>query len=335
VKPDVLFAVNRTFLPKLFSDADMQRIEQMCHVLPAPRVSEIDHAYLLEHVAKAQIVITSWGTARLDEAVIAKADQLRLLAHAAGSVKPVVSDALWDRYIAVTSSAAAIAFGVAEFCLGLILTATKRAFWGGIATRQNQWESGIDVFGGPNEIYQQNVGIIGASHVGRRLIRLLQQFDCQVLLYDPFCSEQQASEYGAVKVDTLGELFSQCMVVSLNAPYTETTHEMIRKEHFELLPDGALFINTARGAIVHEPGMIDALKTGRFVACIDVTEPEPPADDSPLRTLPNVWLTPHEAGAVAQNLLRIGTFVADEIQAFTTGQPLRYPVTHQQLMHIG
>jgi phosphoglycerate dehydrogenase-like enzyme len=216
-----------------------------------------------------------------------------------------------------------------------MLTATKRAFWGGLATRQGQWSESLGAFHGPQEIYQQNIGVIGASHVGKQLVRLLQNFNCNVLLYDPYCTAPQARALGAEKVETLEELFSQCMVVSLNAPLTAQTRHMIRGAHFKLLQPGALFINTARGAIIEEAEMIQELRTGRFVACIDVTDPEPPAADHPLRHLPNVWLTPHEAGAVAQNLQRIGTFVADEIEAFVAGEPLHYPVMQQQLAMVG
>ena len=109
---------------------------------------------------------------------------------------------------------------------------------------------------------------------------------------------------------------------------------MIRGTHFRLLRPGAVFINTARAAIVHEQEMVEELAKGRFVACIDVTDPEPPPADSPLRSLPNVWLTPHIAGAVAQNLLRIGTFAANEVEAFLAGEPLHFQVTEQQLANM-
>ncbi|MHB1155912.1 MAG: hydroxyacid dehydrogenase [Phycisphaerales bacterium] len=335
MKKRVLFAVSQTHYPKLFHPDDLDRISRLCDVIPAPVPQTADKPFLLEHMDEANIVITGWGTAAMDEQIMAAATKLELLTHAAGSVKPVVSDALWNRHVRVTSAAAAISFGVAEFCLGLILTATKRAFWAGIDVRAGQWQQGIECFGGPQEIYQQKIGVIGASHVGRHLIRLLQNFRCQVLLFDPYCSGEKAQAMGAQKVETLEELFARCMVVSLNAPSTEQTRRMIRGEHFRLLQNGALFINTARGAIVHEQEMIEELKTGRFVACIDVTDPEPPAADSPLRTLPNVWLTPHEAGTVAQNLLRIGTFVADEIDAFVNEKPLCYEVQQHQLANIG
>ncbi|MCD6175238.1 MAG: hypothetical protein J7K65_05655, partial [Planctomycetes bacterium] len=116
---------------------------------------------------------------------------------------------------------------------------------------------------------------------------------------------------------------------------TKETKGMIKGEHFRLLPDGAVFINTARGAIVNEQEMIEELKKKRFVACLDATDPEPPIENSPLRTLPNVILTPHQAGAIAENMLRMGTFVADEIEAFVNGRPQHFKVLQHQLRIMG
>ena len=330
----VLFAIDEAMRHKVFSTVDERRIQDVCRVACSQAPPAADKAFLLEHIERAHIVITSWDTAALDADVMAKARNLELLTHAAGSVRPVVTEALWERGVQVTSAAAAIAYGVAEFCLGLILMACKRAFWAGPATRKGQWKEGIQDFHGPNEIYQQTVGIIGAGHVGRHLIRLLKNCDCDILLYDPYCSRQGAGDLGVAKADTLEEIFSRCIAVSLNAPSTEETRDMIRGTHFRLLRPGAVFINTARAAIVHEQEMVEELAKGRFVACIDVTDPEPPPADSPLRSLPNVWLTPHIAGAVAQNLLRIGTFAANEVEAFLAGEPLHFQVTEQQLANM-
>lgn len=335
-RPTLLLAVSAELQPKLFSPRDLARLDAHCRLLPARPSGAADAAFLDAHLGQADVILTSWGTAALDAERLARAPKLAFLAHAAGSVKPVVSDALWQRGIQVSSAAAAIAFGVAEFCLGLMLTAPKRAFWAGIATRQGEWSEGIKFCHGPQEIYQQTIGIIGAGHVGRHLARLLRHFTCDVLMFDPYCPAATLAELGATRVDTLDELFTRCRVVSLNAPSTEETRHLIRGRHLALLPDGALFINTARGAIVHEEEMIDELRKNRFVACIDVTDPaEPPPADHPLRRLPNVWLTPHEAGTVAQNMLRIGTFAADEVLAFAAGAPRRYAVTQEQLARIG
>ena len=279
MKKKVLFAVDPCHFSKLFDPSDLGRIGRSCEIVPAPARESPDKNFLLRHIGQAHVVITSWGTAALDDQIVAEAGQLELLAHAGGTVKPVVSAALWAKGVRVTSAAAALADGVAEFCLGLILTATKRAFWAGLATRQGAWLDSLNLFHGPQEIYRQNIGVIGAGHVGKRLIRLLRHFDCQVLLYDPYRSTTQAQVLGACKVETLEELFTQCSVVCLNAPSTPETQRMIRGAHFRLLRPGALFINTARGAVVDETEMIEELQTGRFVACIDVTDHWPRRPD--------------------------------------------------------
>lgn len=332
----VLFAVRAQWHKKLFSSIDLGRIGALARVSAAPVPEAVTWDLLRRQLGEAEVVITSWDTPRIDAAVLAEAPKLKLVLHAAGSVKPIVSDELWKRGVRVSSSAAAIGLGVAEFCLGMLLLAPKRAFWSALHTRRGLWgePGGIDAFGGPMEIYQQNVGVIGAGFVGRRLIQLLQPMGCRVLLYDPYCSAERAAELGATKVESLEELFSSCIAVSLNAPATEQTRHMIRGRHLDLLPRGAVFINTARGSIVHEGELVESLRSGRFVACIDVTDGEPPAADHPLRTLPNVWLTPHEAGAVAQNLLRIGTLVADELQSWLASGRLTHEVRAEQLATI-
>ncbi len=331
----VLLAITEKWEKQIFLENDLNRIKALCELIGPTTDEKITSEFIADNVSLADIVITSWGTPKLDEGIINRADKLKVVIHGGGSVKPIVSDALWNKGIRVTTAAPAIGIGVAEFCLGLILTATKRAFWAGIGVKEGQWKESIQVFNGPHEIYRQTVGIIGAGFVGRYLIKLLKNFDCNIILYDPYCSNEDAEKLGVEKVDTLEELFSRSMVVSLNAPLTEETTGMIKKEHFEKLPDGALFINTARGAIIDEDGMIEELRNQRFVACLDVTDPEPPAPDSPLRKLPNVWLTPHEAGAVVENRLRIGYFVANEVESFVKTGKLIYEVKRETLARMG
>jgi len=267
----------------------------------------------------------------VDEEMLAAAPKLKFVAHAAGTVKPVMSEAAWKRGIRCMSGAGAIAYGVSEFCLGLMLTAAKRTYWLAQRTRQGAWNETLAAFGPAFEIYRQKIGIIAASAAGKLLIELLKPFNCQVLLYDPYCTDEAARAMGVTKVGTLDEIFSQCLVVSLNAPVTEETKGMIRGSHFAQLPRGALFINTARGILINEEEMIAELRKGKFVACLDVTNPEPPLVDSPLRTLPNVLLTPHVAGAVSQNMLRIGEWVADAIEAYVQNRQITGEVRYEQL----
>jgi phosphoglycerate dehydrogenase-like enzyme len=335
-KPKLLLAVERELFPSLFSAQEVDLLGNCCDLIVHEPPASPDAAFLRQHIAAAEIIITSWRTARLDESVLEKAPRLRLVAHAAGTVKPIVSEALWEKEIQVTSAAGAIAHGVAEFCLGLILTGTKRVFWLAKKTRQGEWRDSLGgCFGGVGEIYQQKVGIIGAGHVGRLLIGLLRAFHCEVLVYDPYLSGDQARELGVRRVETLDEIFSQCLAISLNAPSTPETEGMLRGRHFAQLQPGAVFINTARGKLIHEAELIEELRKLRFVACLDVTETEPCPPDHPFRSLPNVLLTPHIAGAVKQNRLRIGTYAAEEVRRYCEGRPPRFPVRQEQLASIG
>lgn len=333
-KYNLFFAIAEASIPTLFTDEDREALKQLCNVLPTTASVREGNGFA-EGVAEADIVVSSWGTPRFDEATLLGAPSLKLLCHAAGSVKPVVSPALWARQVKVSSSAAALGIGVAEFCLGLMLTASKRVHWLANDTREGSWREGLDAHGPFFELHRQKVGIIGASHVGRHLIRLLKNLSCEILLYDPYYSKEDAQALGVTKVETLEELFSICRVVSLNAPNTESTKGMLRGKHFARLQPGSVFINTARAEIINDEEFLVEAKKGHFIACLDVTSPEPPPPDHPLRKLPNVLLTPHIAGAVRENRLRIGTLVRQEVERFVAGEPLKHEVFERQLAMIG
>lgn len=330
-RPKVLLAIHSHLYETMFSPTDRERLFALADVLNPQPPKEATAEFVTANIPGADVAITSWGSPRFEGEVLGAADSLKVICHAGGSVRPHVSEEFWARGLQITSAAAAISLGVAEFCLGLILTATKRAFWLGLETRNGHWHEAGVLYGGWSEIYQQRIGIIGAGFVGRHLAKLLSNFTCEICFYDPYLTHEAAAEMGATKLDTLEELFSSCKVVSLNAPTTPETVGMLRGEHFALLQPGALFINTARSILINEDEFLAEVRKGRFVACIDVTNIEPPALDYPLRNLPNVWLTPHIAGTVAENKLRIGTLVVDEIELLVKGEPYRFEVTEQAL----
>lgn len=327
----LLFAMPDERFDRIFPAPIVDELSSRYEIVNPDIPSVVDEAYVRERIADVDVVVTSWKSPPLSESIMNNAGRLAFVAHAAGSLKPVVTDAFWERNIPITSASQAIADGVAEFCLGLTITCSKRAFWYAMQVRDGFWPKGNDVFGPPFEIYRQNVGIIGAGYVGRKFISLLKPFGCQILLYDPFVSLGDATELGVRKVDTLDELFAESRVVSLHAPTTDDTKGMIRGDHFAQLQTGSLFINTARGVIINQQEMVQELRKGRFIACLDVTDPEPPELDDALRRLPNVLLTPHEAGSIVENLRRIGEFSLHEIDAFFASQPLKGQVTRKQL----
>jgi phosphoglycerate dehydrogenase-like enzyme len=332
--PRLLYAVSREHFARIFPPDVRDRIAAACDVIPAPVPDPVDEAFVLSHLRDAEILVSGWGTPAVDAGILAAAPRLKLVAHAAGTIKPMMSEDAWRRGVRVTGSAQVIATGVAEFCLALAVAASKRVFWLADRMRAGFWSRADDMFGTPFEIYRQRVGIIGASFVGRELVRLLQPMGCTIVVYDPYWPKERITELGAVKADTLEEIFRTCRVVSLNAPTTKETEGMIRGRHFAMLPDGAVFINTARGILIAQDEMVEELRRGRFVACLDVTSPEPLPIDHPLRRLPNVIITPHIAGAVVENLMRIGEFVAEELERYAAGRELRGEVTRDRLETI-
>lgn len=332
--PKLLLAVDPDMRKTIFSSGDMKRMQKLAEVLNCDPERKADKAFLLEKIPDVEVVVTSWGTAPLDSEVMSAAENLRVLIHAAGSVRPVVSSELWKRKIRVSSCAQAISYGVAEFCLGLILSCTKRVPWFGNSVKEGLWMESSKAFGGAFEIYQQNIGIIGAGHIGRYLVQLLKNFTCNLFVYDPYLEEEEARRLGVEKLESLEEMFKRCRVVSLNAPTNEGTRHMLRGSHFALLPQGALFINTAGSSQIHEEEFLEELRKGRFVACIDRCEVEPVQLDHPFRRLPNVLLTPHIAGVMAENRLRIGTFAVNELESYVTHDVLHYGVDREALARM-
>jgi phosphoglycerate dehydrogenase-like enzyme len=177
---------------------------------------------------------------------------------------------------------------------------------------------------------EQTVGLAGAGYIGRMLINQLKPFHPRILMYDPYLSKDDADKLGVELVD-LDTLCSQSDIISLHVPSLPETRHMIGKAQFDKLKDGALFINTARGALVDEKALIDALGTRRFTAALDVYETEPLPADSPLRNMENALLAPHAAGHTHETYFRQGRTAVEEALRFLNSEPLRHEVVAAML----
>jgi phosphoglycerate dehydrogenase-like enzyme len=173
------------------------------------------------------------------------------------------------------------------------------------------------------------VGIIGAGHVGRKVIEYLRNFEVKhILLYDPYLTVDAAAELGVIAV-SLPELLRRSDAVSLHAPALPTTYHMLGSKELALLRDGTVLINTSRGQNIDEEALVSELERGRLMAFLDVTDPEPPALGSRLRSLPNVVLTPHVSGGGANN--RMGDCAVEEVRRFLAGEPALYEVRQDMI----
>lgn len=277
---------------------------------------QIDTDFMATHLQEADACITGWGTPPLTDALLECAPKLQLVSHAAGSIKRLIPASFWGTGRRVASGAPIIAEDVAQTTLALILSGLKKIFSFNELTASGGWTGGE---AGAFRIRRLNglrVGIVGASLVGRAVIRLIQPFGCEIVVYDPLLTPDEALSLGVLQT-SLEELLETCDVVSLHAPALLETRHMINERTAPLFKDDCLFINTARGALVDETALIKELETGRIFACIDVTNPEPPAVDHPFRTLPNVVLTPHIAGGhTVSGRVMLGTNAISEIYTY-------------------
>ncbi len=283
---------------------------------------------VIKCIENADIAVTSWGNTAIDADILAHCPGLKFVAHAAGSVKPVVSDELWDKGVRVLSSACPLGEGVAETALGFTISASKNFYALNRSVKNGGWNEGKENI---RELFDLKIGVIGCGWAGKHYIELLKAFYVDVYCYDPFVSEDVMSALGASKV-TLDWLLSNCDIISVHAPSIPSTYHMINKDTLSAMKKDAVLINTARGTIIDEAALFEHMAAGNLkYACLDVFDPEPPAKENPLLTLDNVIVTPHLAGLANNGLKRIGTFVCEETAHFLAGEPVRGEVTREML----
>ena len=326
MRPKIAFAMAADKTKFVFDEQALARLAQSCTIVQAAPLNEFSSSAARAVLADIDILITGWGCPMISDEVVRAAPRLKLITHAAGTVKYTLDPAVYAAGITVTHAADANAVPVAEYTLAAIIFANKRMFELRDRYRADPARrSSHALMDEPIGNYHRTVGLVGASRIGRKVAKFLAGFDFTVLLSDPFVQPDDPVTALAELVD-LDTLLARSDVVSLHAPSLPTTRAMIGARQLALMRDGATFINTARGALVDEMALLAELQSGRIHAVIDVTEPEIPPVGSPLYSLPNVFLTPHVAGAIGTERLRLGQLVVDEIERFVAGESLEFAV---------
>ena len=284
---------------------------------------------LLEMIPGASVVVTSWGSPLITEEHVAAAADLQIVGHAAGSVKTRLAPAGHERGIVLLSAADVIAESVAEYTLWAMLSG-QRNLWHYEQTMKVErgWKPAPNWPG--HSLYSKKVGLVSASMVGRRVIGLLKPFHCDVSVYDPYLSQEDALLLDVRSV-SLEEIFADSDIISVHAPITPKTRKMITASHFRSVRDGALFVHTARSWVLDQDALVAELQKNRFNAYIDVFEPEPLSPDHPMRDLDNVFLSPHVSGHTVENRMRLVEEIVRDIQRFYNDEPLRLVVPYEKL----
>ena len=322
-KPKVAVLIREPLRERILSDDDLAKLEEVAEVELSPHERDMTEDEVADVLRTADGCMSSWGTPPLTSRIVDSSPGLKIWAHAAGSVKPMVADDAWYGGVTVTSAAPAIADDVAEMTMACITMGLRCVVPLSRRMAANQPVDRDSV----RSLYRATVGVISASHVGRRVIERLLPYEARIMLYDPFVDEAEAARLG-VELAGLDEMARESDAVTCHAPKLPETYHMLGERHFKAMRDDTVFVNTSRGDNIDEHALIIELGKGRLFAFLDVTSPEPAAPDSPLRSLPNVVLTPHIAGAKS---FRTGAMAVEELCRFFTGQPQIHRVTRDML----
>ena len=322
-KPKVAVLIREPLRERILSDDDLAKLAEVAEVVLSPHERDMTEDEVAAMLSNADGCMSSWGTPPLTSRIVDSSPGLKIWAHAAGSIKPMVADDAWYDGVTVTSAAPAIADDVAEMTMACITMGLRCVVPLSRRMAANQPVDRDSV----RSLYRATVGVISASHVGRRVIERLLPYEARVLLYDPFVDEDEAARLG-VELAGLDEMARESDAVTCHAPKLPETYHMLGERHFRAMRDDTIFVNTSRGDNIDEAALVRELEKGRLFAFLDVTSPEPAAPDSPLRSLPNVVLTPHIAGAKS---FRTGAMAVEELCRFFEGRPQIHRVTRDML----
>lgn len=315
---------------QLFDASQRRRLEAILDVDLAHPVQSLDEVPPGE-LAAVEVLITGWGVPLIGVAELDRMPSLGAVVHSGGTVKEFLAPEAWDRDIVVTTAALANSYPVAEYTLAMILLAGKGVIDIGLAYRDGPSIYGVT----PPDIgnYRRTIGILGASRVGRRVLDLLRPFDFEVLVHDPLVASDDPILDRAELVG-LDDLFRRSTIVSVHAPLLPETVGMVGRRQLGLLPPGSTVINTARAPVVDQVALAEAVELQGLRAILDVTDPEPLGVDHPLRQLPGVVITPHVAGALGNELGRLGECAVHEVEHLAAGREPEHRLAKDALVAV-
>ncbi|GAB6903537.1 hydroxyacid dehydrogenase [Kineosporia succinea] len=331
-RPRALLVMDPEAASSQFGEPERQRLAECVELVTPDPVGELDSRAVRSAMSTVDVMVTSWGAPHLSAERVAAAARLRAVVHAAGSVRGLVGQPVWERGIAVSAAADANAVPVSEFTFAAVVMAGKQAWTLASRTRLERPLGWADVRPRPElSNYGRTVGVLGFSRIGRRVVQLLGALETRsVLVADPFADPAAVAAAGAERVG-LDELLSRSEILTLHAPALDSTHRLIGARELAAMPDGATLINTARGALVDHDALAAECRAGRLHALLDVTDPEPLPAGHPLLGLPNVMVTPHVAGSLGSEVRRMSAHAITELERWTRGEEFLTPVTAAEL----
>lgn len=320
----ILMCIPGGFVNRFFSDEEMARLRAMGDVVVRNDLNvknDADNAAYAALVAelKPRIVVTGWGSPRLEADTVRAVPELQYMCHATGSVRANTTREAMEAGILVTNWGRVGARPVAEGALMMILASLRRAWPHNRRIHQDkEWPRDT----GGETLYRRRVGLHGLGFIAQETALLLKPFECRISAYSPHCPDETFEEFGIARAETLTQLYAENDIISVHASKTDANFHIVNAAVLAAMPDGAHIVNTARGAVIDTEALIKELQSGRIWAALDVFEKEPLEEDSPLRGMDNCLLFAHMGGEVPGTHSGIGPYAVDNIERFLKGEPV-------------
>jgi phosphoglycerate dehydrogenase-like enzyme len=317
-----------------FADFHWQEFNEPSSWDTPPETSPETRAQLVDFARGMDALIVCHGSPRIGDEVFSAVRRLIFLGELEGDrfAQRIDVTAARARAVRVVDTTHGSSYPVSEWALALMLIGLRNGGahfrrliageeWGTQEQRRTAPEFQMN-----EELTGKRVGLIGGGYIARRLIEFLRPFRTDVLVHDPYLSRDIAYAYGFT-LTPLDNVLSQSDVVVCLAPITPSTRGLLGRYEFALLQPGTVFVNVSRGAVVQSEALIERLEAGDIVACLDVFDPEPVPVDSPVRRLPNVFLSPHIAGTTQRSRTRFFEEMVSELERHFAGHETLFDLT--------
>jgi glyoxylate reductase len=313
----------KVFVTRVIPEVGLKRIQDQCDAeiwtdpLPPP------YAVLRQKVAGCEGLVALL-TDKIDAALMDAAPKLRVVSNYAVGFNNIDIAAATERGIAVGNTPGVLTDATADMAFCLLIAAARRVVEGHQYTLAGKWQTWEPLGHLGQDLAGKTLGIVGMGRIGYAMAhRCHAGWDMTILYHDVYQSEKAERDLNAKHVD-LDTLLRESDFISVHTDLNEKTRHMFGAEQFKKMKRTAVFVNSARGPLVDQKALHDALKSGTiFAAGLDVTDPEPPSKDDPLLKLPNIVIAPHIASATIGTRNAMAEICADNLLAGLTGQPLR------------
>jgi phosphoglycerate dehydrogenase-like enzyme len=342
-RPKVLIVCNPDIRRVYLRDDDLERLAVFAdwEWLPAeggrgfgPNEDPDQVQKFLQKVGDVEGIVVCHGAPKIDANVLEHAPRLRVVGELEGDrfAYRIDTDAAWLRGVKTLDTTNGSSYPVSEWALALAIISLRNAgeqFRHMIAPET--YSRPISDFGYVHgELYGKKVGLVGCGHIGRRLIAFLQPFHCDIRVSDPYIPPELPDVLDFLQT-SLDNVLADSDVVICLAPLTPKTRGMLGQRELNLLKPGSVFVNVSRGPIVDSAALVERLRRGDIVAGLDVFDPEPIPADHPIKSLPNVFLSPHIAGVTAATREAFFTLMVDELDRFFHGHETRFDLLPRTL----